>query len=218
VRVALLVPVKALDQAKTRLSDSLGPSERSVLAWMLLKRVLREGAKVPDVQRRVVVTMYAPAMRLARRMGWEVLAEDEQTSESVSVDRASERLEAEGIDAVLRLPLDLPLVCSEDVRRLVRLGQAGMDAVLVPSRSGEGTNAVWRSPPTLFPSRFGEGSLRAHAGDARAVTAAMAIVPMERLGLDVDDSADLAELLRVTPNSSVGRYLRRISFQRDAAR
>lgn len=210
MRAAVLVPVKALDGAKSRLADVLGAEQRRVLAWILLKRVLREGRRLAGVERRVVVTTDGPAMRLARRLGWEVLAEPGQESESASVDRASAHLERQGVEAVLRVPLDLPLVRHEELAAVLRLARAGVAAVLVPSRSGEGTNALLRRPPTLFGSRFGPGSLQRHAAAAQAACASHAVLPLPGVALDIDDGDDLAALLRTDPDGVPARYLRRV--------
>jgi len=67
---------------------------------------------------------------------------------------------------------------------------------MVPSRDGRGTNAIIRTPPTLFPSRFGPDSLRLHSGEADKLGIKPVIVSNERIALDIDEPADLAEILQ----------------------
>lgn len=199
--LAVLIPVKDLSQAKTRLARLLSVEERAALAGIMLAGVLEAVSRIPaalagDRLRRVVVTAHAPAAELGRRLGFEILAEQRPRSESASVDRASALLEAEGVSGVLRIPLDLPLIAAADLERLMVPIQEGCAAVLVPSLSGTGTNALYRSPPTLFPSRFGPGSLALHEQEARRRARDVRLLPLESLALDVDDPDDVRELVR----------------------
>jgi 2-phospho-L-lactate/phosphoenolpyruvate guanylyltransferase len=200
--VAVLVPVKDLSRAKTRLANLLSESERADLAGLLLRGVLETIARIgPDAVgseslRRVVVTAHAPSAALATRLGFEVLPEGRPISESDSVDKASAHLATEGVRGVLRIPLDLPLIELADLERLLALIREGATAVLVPSASGNGTNALYRSPPGLFPSRFGPGSCALHEQEARRVGTDLRIAPLASLALDVDDPDDVRELLR----------------------
>jgi 2-phospho-L-lactate guanylyltransferase len=68
--------------------------------------------------------------------------------------------------------------------------------VIVPSRDGTGTNAILRTPATLFPSHFGPGSFAKHQQEAQRVGAEIVVRRNARLEMDVDDEADLLALLR----------------------
>ena len=213
MKQALLIPVKELDNAKHRLSGLLSPEERRELAWLMLNGVLEEAAGLGDSLRKVIVSSYGPALALGERLGFESLGEQRQVSESDSVDRASAQLEQEGVDGVLRLPLDLPLLAVEDLRRILERGAAGLAAVLVPSRDGRGTNALYRSPPGLFPSRFGADSLALHERLARERGAPYAIEPLQSLALDIDDEADLRALLEQRTACPAKEYLERLGLR-----
>jgi 2-phospho-L-lactate guanylyltransferase len=209
---ALLVPVKDLARAKTRLAPLLTRAERHALAMTMLEGTLRAVCAVPGLYRRAVVTSYPPAVELAESLGMMVIREARQRSESHSVDTASAALEHEGVTAVLRIPLDLPLLLPEDLEVVLAAGQSAQ-AVLVPSLSGTGTNALYRSPPTLFSSHFGPGSLTLHQAAARRATAAVTILPVERLALDIDDPADVLELFRRGTPCPALDYLRAIGIE-----
>jgi 2-phospho-L-lactate/phosphoenolpyruvate guanylyltransferase len=194
--LAVLVPVKDLSRAKTRLAQLLSESERAHLASLLLEGVLTAIAALPDrgaapPLRRIVVTAHAPSASLASRLGFEVLPEEQPVSESASVDRASELLQRESVSGVLRVPLDLPLIDTRDVQHLIELAEQGADAGIVTSLSGTGTNGLFRAPPTAFPSRFGPGSLALHLEEARRRGFVPRIESLESLALDIDDPADI---------------------------
>ena len=157
-----------------------------------VSRAVRD-ARRPDCV--VIVTSYARAAERAREFEWEVLIEDSQNSESASVDWASGVLAERGIDTVMRLPADLPLVRAEDIDALLSIGLDSPGAVLVPSREGTGTNAIIRTPPAVFASRFGPNSLALHRQEAAKVGVECIVVENGRIALDIDEPADVELLL-----------------------
>jgi 2-phospho-L-lactate guanylyltransferase len=193
---ALLLPIKDLRNAKQRLAGVLTPEERFALARAMLADTIRAIKGVQHADKIIVVTNYQPAMEAARENGWEILREERQISESVSVDAASRHCEDRGITAVLRLPLDLPLVQSHDIDELLLTECAAPALVIVPSRDGTGTNAILRTPPTLFPSHFGSGSFAKHCGEAERTGARILKKRNAHLEMDVDDESDLRALLQ----------------------
>jgi 2-phospho-L-lactate guanylyltransferase len=192
---ALLIPVKDPTNAKSRLSDLLSADERRRLAWAMFEDVIRAvaGARKPD--RVALVSSFAPAIERARSLNWDVLIEETQVSESASVDWASRILSEQGFDVVMRLPADLPLVRASDIDQLLAIDLDAPGALLVPSREGTGTNAIIRTPPTLFPSRFGPNSLALHKEEVSRVGVVCRVVNNERIALDVDERSDVELLL-----------------------
>ena len=148
---ALLLPVKDLHNAKKRLMGVLTPEERFALAGAMLADTVRAVRGVRWVDKIFVVTNYEPVMQLAEQGRWEILREEQQISESDSVDAASRICERVGVSGLLRLPLDLPLIQSSDIDELLTVECPAPALVIVPSRDGAGTNAMLRTPPTLFP-------------------------------------------------------------------
>jgi 2-phospho-L-lactate guanylyltransferase len=192
---ALLLPVKDLTNAKKRLIGVLTPGERFGLAQAMLTDTMRAVQGVRRADKIFVVTNYLPAMRMARENGWETLPEGRQISESDSVDAASRICEAWGVRAVLRVPLDLPLIQPNVIDELFALEFESPALVIVPSWDGTGTNAILRTPPTLFPSHFGNGSFAKHLSEAGKVGARVIVRRNVRLEMDVDDESDLRALL-----------------------
>ena len=206
---ALLLPIKDLNHAKKRLMGVLTPEERFGLAEAMLKDTIRAVQGVKRAEKVFVVTNYKPAMRLAEEAGWEILHEEEQISESHSVDAASKICAQRGIAALLRVPLDVPLVQASDIDDLLAVECEEPALVIVPSRDGLGTNAILRMPPVLFPSHFGIGSFAKHVGEAERIGARVIFRRSPRLEMDVDDEADLRALLQHDLRATeTGRWLR----------
>jgi 2-phospho-L-lactate/phosphoenolpyruvate guanylyltransferase len=190
----ILIPVKDLAQAKQRLGPALPQEARTLLARAMLEDVFAAVASVRESVTVFVVSSDVQALSAARLRGWECLPEAQQISESNSVDTASRLCAGRGVTALLRLPIDIPLVRPADIEAVLGACPAAPGAVLVPSRSGSGTNALLRTPPDLFPSRFGPYSWRRHLEEARLCGADIRTLRNPRIELDVDDEADLRAL------------------------
>lgn len=193
---ALLLPVKDLRNAKKRLADMLTPEERFGLARAMLSDTIRAIQQVRNAEKIFVITNYQPVLDAAKKNGWEILREDRQISESDSVDAASKICEDRGVRALLRLPLDLPLIRTSDIEELLAIDYKSPAVAIVPSRDGTGTNALLRTPPTLFPSHFGEGSFAKHLAEAKNAGAQIFVRRNPRLEIDIDDESDLRALLQ----------------------
>jgi len=198
---ALLIPLKDPANAKTRLASIASAEDRRVLVWAMFEDVAAAASRAERPDRVVLVSDCRPAIELAGSLGWDVLEEDQQQSESESVDRASRILAARGFDCVMRLPADLPLVKAEDIDDLLSIKLPAPGAILVPSLEGTGTNAIIRTPPALFPSRFGPNSLALHKLEAARVGIDCAIFENDRVGFDVDEPSDVKRLLEVGAGS-----------------
>ncbi len=203
----VLLPFKDPAHAKQRLAGHLTPKERQELAWAMFEDVTRavRAAITPDQM--VVVTRGHPAL-LAEPSSWQVIEENHQISESHSVDDSSRLLQQRGASVVLRLPTDIPLLEPEDVDALLNLSLGAQSAVIVPSRDGKGTNALLRTPPDAFPSRFGENSLALHQEEARRHGVELKILENPRISFDLDEFSDLLRFMQLENETRTAQVLR----------
>jgi coenzyme F420-0:L-glutamate ligase/coenzyme F420-1:gamma-L-glutamate ligase len=209
-RIAILVPVKSTARAKGRLAPVLDPGARQRLSLTMLEDVL--AAVMPAVGALVEAVMVATsdpgAIGIARSHGATVLEEGEQRSESHSVDAASRTCAERGLEAVLTIPADIPAVRTEDIATVLSTA-AGSDraVILVPSRDGRGTNAVWRRPPLAIPSRFGYDSFRKHRAEAEARGLSWLALEVPRLAVDIDEPEDLPAFLALPGETRTRAFL-----------
>ena len=189
-----LLPVKGLDEAKSRLAPLLTPAERRQLTLAMLDDVLAALARCSSLECCVVIGSDADVRLLAQRHGAEFLAEPTRNGGlndalTAGLHRATER----GATGALIVPADVPLIDASAIKALIdRAPQRGL--AICPARDGQGTNGLILRPPNCCAPRFGPGSFTAHANAARDGGLDVVVVDCAALGLDIDSPDDLAEL------------------------
>lgn len=206
----ILLSVKDPVHSKQRLASILSPLERKKLVWAMLKDVSSAIAKCHLVHRIAIVAHDPEIIQYAYEKRWEVLSEKKQISENKSVDWASEVLAEEGVTDVLRLPIDIPLVQAQDLDDLFKETPTSPYALLVPSLDGLGTNALRRSPPNVFPSKFGSDSFRKHMKEARRLNVTVKVKNMPRIALDIDKLSDLKLFLTKGHGTKTEEVIRKV--------
>jgi 2-phospho-L-lactate/phosphoenolpyruvate guanylyltransferase len=193
VETDVLIPLKRLDAAKTRLAPALTNDERGRLMAGMLGRVAR--AAVRAGAGRVALASSDPAAPgLARGLGVECLS-DAGLPWNEGLVHARSLLDRPAA-AVLYLAGDLPLLDAADVTALVEAGGEGT-AVIGRAHDG-GTNALWVCPATALVPAFGAaGSASVHAARARERGLAAVVVDRPGIAHDVDTPADLAAVRRL---------------------
>jgi 2-phospho-L-lactate guanylyltransferase len=206
--VWVIIPVKPLTRAKSRLSAVLSAEQRQQLAEMLLRHVIATVRQVPEVVGTLVISRDTKALAIARDAGTYTVQESGAPELNNALMRATSVVAGWGGSAVLVLPADLPLISSEDVRNLVELGLEPHTIVLATDHQEDGTNAMLVRPPGLIPYAFGPGSFARHLKLAQDVNANVHVYSSERMMLDIDVPADLLVYERIagrtllTPNGA----------------
>lgn len=186
-----LVPVKKLAKVKNRMDGFLSLPERQALSLAMLEDVLTVLSTSRVLHRVTVVTSDPQASDLAGEKGAEVIAESEGIdSESQAVDYGASVLSQRGVESILVIPLDVPLVTSTDIEKLVAERSMAPSVVMAPSKDG-GTNALLKTPPDVIPSRFGYDSLRLHQQEAEKRGVKYKVLTLPSLVLDIDSPEDL---------------------------
>jgi 2-phospho-L-lactate guanylyltransferase len=193
-----IVPVKPLRRAKSRLSSVLGAEERLELSREMLNRVLEALAKVPEIERTLLVSRDSEAMALARHHGARTLSERPPIDLNQALQQATRAAVGSGASAVLVVPADLPLVTADDLRELVSLAESPPVVVIAPDRRQAGTNALLASPAGLIEYAFGPSSFDRHRALALAAGARVLVCDRPGLALDLDLPEDLGLFRKAT--------------------
>lgn len=188
----ILVPVKDTNTAKQRLAGLLDQPARTGLARTMLRDVL--AALSEDGSREVaLVTRDVFSIELAESHGFEVIRDEANASETDAIAMATEACLSRGIEDILVIPGDIPLLEPDDVRAIYQSAPP-RGSVLVPSRDKRGTNAALRRPATLFGLRFGNDSFLPHLAAATNAEASCVVLSLPRIALDIDTPDDLKHL------------------------
>lgn len=195
-----IVPVKPFDEAKSRLAEVLGPAERRALARRLLLRTLEVLAAAPAIGERLVVSRDPEALGLAVSSGAQALAEPGYGAPDLNaaLRGATQSAIQAGARAVLVLPVDLPLLTSQDLAGLLAAGADGPGIVVAPDRRESGTNALLVRPPGLVAYAFGVDSFAAHCAQAGAAGVPLQVVRSPTLAFDLDLPEDWRQIQEYT--------------------
>jgi len=189
----IIVPFKNYKSAKSRMRKDLSDEETEKIVENMLRHVLTEVSKSQMSDASFLITKDEEAISLAKQIGVETIEEKEQINESTSVDLATKILIRMGATSVLRIPGDLPLLTYNDIDSVFRESIETNSCILVPSKSGKGTNAILRRPPDIIKSCFGEDSLRKHKKEFDRKQVQYKIVKNKNIELDLDCLEDLQE-------------------------
>ncbi|MFW6000090.1 MAG: 2-phospho-L-lactate guanylyltransferase [Halorubrum sp.] len=204
----VLVPFST-DRPKSRLSDVLSPDERSEFARAMLDDVV-DAVAAAGGEPRILATD-------AIDVGPPVTVDDRSLTTAVNAALADHfGSDGEGETAaepVAVVMADLALATPGALDRLFAAGRDA-DVAMAPGRGG-GTNAFVASHPEFRVDYHGASYLD-HREIATEVGAAFAAVDSHRLGTDVDEPADLAEVL-IHGEGRAAAWLREAGFALDAS-
>ncbi|HEV8489581.1 MAG TPA: 2-phospho-L-lactate guanylyltransferase [Candidatus Limnocylindrales bacterium] len=204
-RVVAIVPVGTLDGAKSRLGDTLDAEERRDLVTRMIRRTVEATVSTPGIAETIVVTPDDEVRGLALAAGGRPIRQRSQGLNR-GLREARKEAVAGGADAVLVLPIDLPMISPSAVASvLAPLDDAARPlVVLVSDRHRRGTNALLLAPPDAIEFGFGGDSRAAHA--ACAVEAGARFVELDGpLTLDLDTPDDLLLVGEAVPGAVDGR-------------
>ena len=213
-RVAALVPLKGLEDSKSRLTEVMDGGGRAALALLMAEHVLRTLGRCPHIHEVHLVGGDGPCRRLAERSGasWRP---DEAQGLNQAVRSGVLDLFQGGAAAVLALPADLPWLDAGDLEALIEASDGLSRAVLAPADGHGGTNAMLL--PEGFPvaPRFGPDSFSAHLRLFQEAGMEAATVLRRGLAFDVDTPMDLARLRVSHPglDEALASARRRLEFE-----
>lgn len=206
----VVVPVKELAEAKSRLAPILSAVQRRKLAIELLEHTLRllyDLLEQNEIGGVVVISNDPVVLQLTQNYKGYGLPESDQpnsfptTRLNLALAQASRLCKEEfGASSLLILPSDLPLLELEDLRAVLqslRLDATKPLAVIAPDRYENGTNALLLRPVDLlnFNYYFGEQSFSYHL-KALQSQGEVDVIICQRPGLafDLDRPEDLTGL------------------------
>jgi 2-phospho-L-lactate guanylyltransferase len=184
---SLVIPVKTLDRAKSRLAGLAGP-RRGELALAMAADTLSALLACPAVAVAIVVTDDGAAGAVLAALGAVVIPDQPGAGLNPALEfgarYAAERWPGRGLAA---LAADLPALRPAEIG--AALAAAGeWPAAFVPDAAGSGTTLYAAGPATPFRPAYGPGSAGRHAAGGAAE---LDLPGIDGLRRDVDTAEDL---------------------------
>jgi 2-phospho-L-lactate guanylyltransferase len=195
--VRALIPFKPVNP-KSRLSGVMSQEEREAFARAMLDDVV---AAVRGAGCTPVILSTAPF----RHPGAETLVDGRGLNESLN------GILSGLLGATLIIMSDLPLAVPEIITRMLT---TSANISVVPGRGG-GTNAIYLKNPARFRADYYAGSFLKHLKIAEEFGATVEVIDSFRLHTDMDEEADLAEVL-IHGRGKSRKYLVSLGFALDA--
>ncbi len=196
--IGIVVPVKRLQQAKSRLSGFLEPAARQQLVITLVRHVINtvyRSIVSQSIPARIWLVSPDPVLRDVtdnKDVEW-FLDPVEELNAALTVAR--NHLQQCGCSSMMILAGDLPLLTVDDVRLLIA-ALADYDVVLAPDQEQCGTNALGVRLPSPLPFGFGTDSAAHHLRSAARLGLRVHLVHTPTLAFDLDDGERLQQYYR----------------------
>jgi len=186
-----VVPVKYLENTKTRLAPVLDRCQRRRFTMEMVREVLQELIQVKTLAGVGVLSNDESVHELAHQLKVRVW-HDHADALNPGLQAVAGELAEEGY-GIMVVPCDVPVARAEDYRQLLAGHDAGV--TLVEASADGGTNAILCDAGLDFLFQFGPGSFNAHVLEAESHGIPLTTTRLPRLQRDIDRPADLRWLL-----------------------
>ena len=199
--IGLIVAVKRLAVAKTRLASVFSAQKRENVVLAMLVDTLTAAARVESVRRITVITPDDAAAAAAAELGADVLSDPTPPGHPDPLNNAitaAEQVVAESISNIVVLQGDLPALQTQELAEAIAAARHH-ERSFVADRVGTGTAALCAFGTALDP-RFGpDSSARHRRSGAIELTGAW---PGLRCDIDTPEDLAVARRLGVGPATS----------------
>ncbi|HEY1731648.1 MAG TPA: 2-phospho-L-lactate guanylyltransferase [Terriglobales bacterium] len=207
MRGILLIPFKSLATAKQRLAEALDARQRSQFAEAMLRDVMAAAAGLKDRIDLALVTGDEQAQAIAKELGFLVIEDTRNESETAAIEMATGWCESKGYDTTIVVPADIPLMATDELHGVLDAAPEE-GAVLVPAYDRRGSNCILRRPSSIIPLRFGNDSFPPHCEAMNRTGKQLIILEFPGIGLDIDNPHELELLVNREGQTRAQRLLR----------
>lgn len=188
-----VVPVKPLNQGKSRLSKTITPEDRRQLNLWLYLQTLRVLCETKEIDEVWIVSQDPEVLAMAKIWGARSFEEIGRMDLNAALEQVTRYAEERGVDQLLILPVDLPCLQKDDVSFFIRKAGKNAGVVIAPDRRLTGTNALMVNPPGCMVYQFGDDSFALHCQQARNKEMPLKICDLPSLKFDLDLPEDYLE-------------------------
>ena len=195
-KTSILIPMRSLNEGKTRLSNLLSPNKREKLIKLLFTQLLKKLKTLKNQSPLIfsdilVITPCDEVEKISKDFHVLVLKEQSLNGLNSAVKKgiywSSENL----YDSSLILPGDIIDPETEDIKKILQMGKKSRNSMVICPSTDFGTNALFLSLPTRLNFKFGPNSFFEHQKEAKKISIRSIIAPVDSLKDDLDTGKDL---------------------------
>lgn len=189
-----LIPVKRLEESKSRLLPQLPDAQRQALTLAMLEDLIESLTQTPGIDRIAVTTPDSMVADRASRAGAEILMRAEPGL-NAALEAGRHQLCSESDDGLLIVLGDVAGALPEDFSKLLEAAAHSTGVWLAPSSDG-GTSALLLQPAKSLPCLFGRESAKRHREAAEAAGIPFFEMELASLSIDLDEPEDLEAFVK----------------------
>jgi 2-phospho-L-lactate guanylyltransferase len=193
----VILPLKDLVEAKSRLSGLLRPAERRSLAQAMVEDVLSTLVNHSQINAVTLVSDDPASALLANNYGIEHMPEAALGCRGLNpvISKASQLLSKRSEQPIVVLHGDLPCLTGDDISAALKVLEENNGLVIGCDRHGLGTNLLAFHAVNQPEFAFGVGSCARHRVWAEEKGIPVHVLRRAGIGLDIDEPQDLGLLL-----------------------
>ena len=185
-----VIPIKPLDDAKSRLADILSPDERRELVIALFVHTVTQIKESGKFEGIAVITADPQVWEISHQMGIDIIEEPIPSDLNESLFNALEWLKPRLVRSLMILPGDLPYLNARLLVDMVAEAEQFNLMMISPDQSLSGTNALHVTPKEGLAFTFGEDSFIHHVHLAKRMNYNLKIYMSDQLKVDIDTPED----------------------------
>ena len=204
-KTSILIPMRSINDGKTRLSNLLSPESRAKLIKLLFTQLL-EKLKTLKVQfplifsEILVITPCDEVEKICKAFDIIILKEQNLNGLNSALRKGLSWSLENFYDSSLIIPGDIIDPNSEDIKKILEIGKNSRDSMIICPSSDFGTNALFLTLPTKMKLQFGPNSFFEHQKEATKRSIETIIAPLDSLKDDLDTGKDLKMLKTKKPS------------------
>ena len=204
-KTSILIPMRSLNDGKTRLSNLLSPNSRAKLIKLLFTQLL-EKLKILKVEFPLifsdvlVITPCNEVEKICKEFDIIILKEQNLNGLNSALGKGLSWSLENFYDSSLIIPGDIIDPDTKDLKKILEMGKTSIDSMIICPSTDFGTNALFLTLPTKIELQFGPNSFFEHQKEASKQSIETIIAPLNSLKDDLDTGKDLMMLKTKNPS------------------
>lgn len=194
-KIAAVIPMKNLHYAKSRLSNILTLQQRKELVLFLFNITIKTLKKSKFISEIIVVSSDKTIEKISFKNGL-IFIKDSDNGVNNAIILADRYCVQNNIDASIVIPHDLPFISVKEIDYTCNISEKYPKCVIIcPSKRFDGTNILFRKPPSVIATFYDNNSYLNHLKEAEKFNIPLESINLDNLMFDIDTREDLLDFL-----------------------